>query len=101
MAEIHGVEKVDVRDIPELKTKADLYRHAKTGSQLLSLINDDENKVFGINFRTPASDSASVAHILGRSILCGSRKFPVKDSLYHIDNSTSQFPVLPRMRWLR
>ena len=101
MTEIHGFEKVDVRDIPELKTKADLCRHAKTGYQLLLLVNNDENKVFGINLRTPASDCTRVAHILGHLILCGSRKFPVKDSLYHIDNSTSQFPVLPRMRWLR
>jgi len=101
MTEIHGVEKIDVRDIPELKTKADLYRHAKTGCQLLSLVNDDENKVLGINFRTPASDSTRVAHILEHSILCGSRKFSVKESSYHIDYSTSQLPVLAHMRWLR
>jgi len=31
MTEIHGVEKVDVSDIPELKTKAELCRHAKMG----------------------------------------------------------------------
>jgi presequence protease len=53
MAETHGFAKIDVRGIPDLKTKADLYRHAKTGCQHLSLVNDDENKVFGINFRTP------------------------------------------------
>ena len=39
-------------EIPELNTRALLYRH-RTGCEIVSLINDDENKVFGINFRTP------------------------------------------------
>ena len=61
---IFGFELVEERDIPELNTHAKLYRHAKTGAELLSLQNDDENKVFGITFRTPPSDSTGVAHIL-------------------------------------
>ena len=36
-------------EIPELNTRALLYRH-RTGCEIVSLINDDENKVFGINF---------------------------------------------------
>ena len=48
-----GFELLREQDIPELNTRARLYRHAKTGAELLSLENDDENKVFGITFRTP------------------------------------------------
>ena len=88
MTEIHGFEKVDARDIPELKTKTYLYRHSKTGAQLLSFVNDDENKVFGINFRTPPSDSTGVAHILEHSVLCGSRKFPVKEPFVELLKSS-------------
>ncbi len=88
MAEAHGFEKVDTRDIPELKTRADFYRHSKTGCQLLSLLNDDENKVFGISFRTPPSDSSGVAHILEHSVLCGSRKFPVKEPFVELLKSS-------------
>jgi presequence protease len=88
MTEIHGFEKVDARNISELKTKAYLYRHSKTGAQLLSLVNDDENKVFGINFRTPPSDSTGVAHILEHSVLCGSRKFPVKEPFVELLKSS-------------
>ncbi len=51
----------------------------KTGAELLSLTNDDENKVFGVTFRTPPADSTGVAHILEHSVLCGSRKYPVKE----------------------
>ena len=43
------------------------------------MINDDENKVFGITFRTPPADSTGIAHILEHCVLCGSDKFPVKD----------------------
>lgn len=56
-----------------------LYRHIKTGAELLSVANDDDNKVFGITFRTPPSDSTGVPHILEHSVLCGSRKYKTKD----------------------
>jgi len=58
-----------------------------------AIVNDDENKVFGINFRTPPYHSTGVAHILEHSVLCDSRKFPVKKPSYHIEYSTSQSPV--------
>ncbi|MCF8062352.1 MAG: insulinase family protein [Deltaproteobacteria bacterium] len=79
MTTTHGFERIRTRDIPELNTRAELFRHARTGAELLSLINDDENKVFGITFRTPPPDSTGVAHILEHSVLCGSRKYPVKE----------------------
>ena len=69
-----------IRDeqIAEVNSRALLYRHRKTGAEVLSLVNDDENKVFGITFKTPPEDSTGVAHILEHSVLCGSRKYPVK-----------------------
>jgi presequence protease len=79
MAIVHGFELLREHDIRELQTRAQLFRHVKTGAELLSLINRDENKVFGIAFRTPANDSTGVAHILEHSVLCGSRKYPVKE----------------------
>ncbi len=74
-----GFELLKHVTIDELKTEARYYRHIKTGAEVLSLVNDDENKVFGIAFRTPPDDSTGVAHILEHSVLCGSRKFPVKE----------------------
>ncbi|KKB07518.1 insulinase family protein [Devosia chinhatensis] len=69
-----------VRDenIAEINSQAKLYRHKKTGAEVLSLVNDDENKVFGITFKTPPEDSTGIAHILEHSVLCGSEKYPVK-----------------------
>jgi presequence protease len=76
---IHGFELSREERIRELNTRVLRYRHRKTGAEVLSLINGDENKVFGITFRTPPSDSTGVAHILEHSVLCGSRKYPVKE----------------------
>ncbi|MBW2096735.1 MAG: insulinase family protein, partial [Deltaproteobacteria bacterium] len=79
MTIIHGFYLLKEQEIPELNTLARLFTHEKTGAELLSLSNDDENKVFGITFKTPPSDSTGVAHILEHSVLCGSRKYPVKE----------------------
>ncbi len=79
MNETHGFELVSEQNITEYDTLARLYRHKKTGAQLLSLENNDENKVFGITFRTPPSDSTGIAHIMEHSVLCGSDKYPLKE----------------------
>ncbi len=76
---IHGFDLIREQELTELKTRAKLFRHVQTGAQLLALENDDENKAFGITFRTPPQDSTGVAHIMEHSVLCGSRKFPVKE----------------------
>ncbi|MBD5396158.1 MAG: insulinase family protein [Lachnospiraceae bacterium] len=79
------IEKLSAYEILEKRTVADLnsegyiLRHKKTGAHVTLLLNDDENKVFYIGFRTPPTDSTGVAHILEHSVLCGSKNFPVKD----------------------
>ncbi|WP_298820599.1 insulinase family protein [Chloroflexus sp.] len=82
MTNMYGFELLRDEFISELNTRARLYRHVKTGAELLSLENDDENKCFGITFRTPPRDSTGIAHILEHSVLCGSRKYPVKDPFF-------------------
>lgn len=90
MKTIHGFERITEKHIPELETKAELYRHVKTGAELLSLVNNDENKVFGIIFRTPPTDSTGVAHILEHSVLCGSRKYPLKEPFVELMKGSLQ-----------
>jgi Zn-dependent M16 (insulinase) family peptidase len=74
-----GFTRVSTTYVQEISSQADIYVHDRTGARILSVKNDDENKVFGISFRTPPSDSTGVAHILEHSVLCGSRKYPVKE----------------------
>ncbi|NDJ76913.1 MAG: peptidase M16 [Chloroflexi bacterium] len=79
MTTVHGFELISTRDIPELNTTARRYRHVKTGAELLSMENADENKVFGVSFATPPPDSTGLPHIMEHSVLCGSRKYPLKE----------------------
>lgn len=79
MTLIHGFELLREETITETNTRARIFRHARTGAELISLENTDENKVFGITFATPPEDSTGLPHILEHSVLCGSRKYPVKD----------------------
>lgn len=72
-------ELIEKRTIEELDSVAYLLKHTKSGARIVLLENDDENKVFSIGFRTPPQDSTGLPHILEHSVLCGSKKFPVKD----------------------
>ena len=65
--------------IEEYGAQVILFRHKRTGAEVMSVSVPDENKVFGITFRTPPSDSTGIPHILEHSVLCGSRKYPVKE----------------------
>ncbi len=76
---MNNFELTRTEEIQELNTLAKIYRHIPTGAEILSMENDDENKCFGVAFRTPPSDSTGVAHILEHTVLCGSRKYPIKD----------------------
>lgn len=67
------------KEIEALKSKALLLKHEKTGARVFILSNDDDNKVFYIGFRTPPTDDTGIAHIMEHSVLCGSRKYPLKD----------------------
>ncbi|MCB8925624.1 MAG: insulinase family protein [Ardenticatenaceae bacterium] len=75
----HGFELLREEEIEERNTTARLYRHLKSGAELLSLENDDENKTFGIVFRTPPEDSTGLPHIMEHSVLGGSKKYPLKE----------------------
>lgn len=72
------------RRIEELKSDAYLLEHQKSGAHIVLLSNSDDNKVFSIGFRTPPEDDTGVAHILEHSVLCGSKKFPAKDSFVEL-----------------
>lgn len=79
MTSTYGFELLRDEQIEEINTRARIWRHAKSGAELLSLENDDENKVFGISFRTPPANSTGVAHIMEHAVLGGSRKYQVKE----------------------
>ena len=77
--EIKGYKVLKEYDLKEINSKGYLIKHEKSGAYISIIKNDDTNKVFNIAFRTPVHDNTGVPHILEHSVLCGSRKYPVKD----------------------
>lgn len=67
------------KNLPEVNGQGYLLEHKKTGAVILVVVNDDPDKVFTIGFRTPPENSHGVQHIIEHTVLCGSRKYPVKD----------------------
>ena len=79
LGNLPGYELVKEKEIREMNSLGVVLCHKKTGAKVFLMMNDDENKVFSIAFRTPPDDSTGLQHILEHSVLCGSEKFPVKD----------------------
>ena len=74
--------------IDEYGLEGVLYTHKKSGAQVISVLApEDDNKVFGITFRTPPEDSTGIPHVLEHSVLCGSKKFPVKEPFVGISRT--------------
>lgn len=74
--------------VKEIGSVTRLWEHQRTGTELLSVSNDDENKTFGVVLRTPPADSSGVPHILEHSVLCGSKKYPVKEPFVELIKSS-------------
>lgn len=77
--ELEAYSLLKEEKLDDLNSMAYIMRHKKSGARIFLMSNEDENKVFTIGFRTPPADSTGVAHILEHSVLCGSKKFPLKD----------------------
>lgn len=75
----HNFKLIDEQDISEINSTGRIFRHETSGAKLVYFSNDDDNKVFSISFRTPPDDHSGIPHILEHSVLCGSKKFPVKE----------------------
>jgi len=86
----HGFKCVHQENIKEINSVALQFEHEKTGAQLLVMENDDDNKVFSVTFRTPPANDRGVAHILEHSVLCGSRKYPVKEPFVELMKGSLQ-----------
>lgn len=77
--EIHGFVMEQEEEIGELNGISRIFKHKQSGARVMYLSTEDDNKVFSITFRTPPTDNTGLPHILEHSVLCGSRKYPVKD----------------------
>lgn len=68
--------------IPELNCVLKELIHELTGAHVVHIENDDPENLFCLSFQTTPKTSNGVAHILEHTVLCGSKKFPVKDPFF-------------------
>ena len=87
---LHGFTVKSAEDLPEIGGAAYVLEHRSSAARLLYLANDDVNKAFSISFKTPPADDTGVFHILEHSVLCGSRKFPVKEPFVNLLKTSMQ-----------
>lgn len=83
-----GFRLIREQESAELRGRAVTLEHVKTGARLFWLDNGAENMVFSVTFRTLPEDSTGVFHILEHSVLCGSRKYPVKEPFVELLKSS-------------
>lgn len=81
-----GFECLRTEYVPEFGITSYTFRHLVTGTELWYLDRNDPNNVFSVNFRTTPFDSTGLPHILEHSVLCGSKKFPVRDPFFKMLN---------------
>ena len=85
---IKGYHLVQEEYVQEIESQVYLYEHEKTKAKVLFMANTDSHKTFGIGFRTPPQDSTGTPHIIEHSVLCGSRKFPMKDPFIELSKGS-------------
>ncbi len=76
---LYGFRINSEKYIPEVSGRMYMMEHVRSGAALAFLKRDDDNKTFAVSFTTPPTDDTGVFHIIEHSVLCGSRKFPVKE----------------------
>lgn len=77
---LFSVEKTSPID----EISATLYEleHGPTGAKVMHIDCNDPENLFCISLQTLPKDSTGAAHILEHTVLCGSKKYPVKDPFF-------------------
>lgn len=81
------IKKIDC--IEELKAYCIQCEHLKTKAKLVHIYCNDEENLYAIAFRTPATDNTGAAHILEHSVLAGSKKYPLKDVFNELEGTSA------------
>ncbi|MFO8086147.1 MAG: insulinase family protein [Desulfobacterales bacterium] len=69
-------------ELPEIESFYYELEHVKTGAKHVHISRNDKENTFAAAFKTVPQDSTGVAHILEHTVLCGSKKYPVRDPFF-------------------
>ena len=88
LTEMSRFRPIRSRRLEELDGMLHEMEHVPSGARLVWIDREDENKTFGIAFRTTPEDDTGVFHILEHSVLCGSDRYPVKEPFVELLKSS-------------
>ncbi len=69
-------------ELPEIESFFYEAEHIKSGARHVHVSRKDKENTFSAAFKTVPEDSTGVAHILEHTVLCGSKKYPVRDPFF-------------------
>lgn len=78
----HQFKVVKVTHISELQCILRELVHMPTGAHVMHIANEDPENLFCLSFQTIPANSNGEAHILEHTVLCGSKKYPIKDPFF-------------------
>jgi presequence protease len=78
----HGFIVTKYLPLKELQCTLIELAHEKSGARIIQIANNDPENLFALSFQTLPDSSNGVAHALEHIVLCGSKKFPVKDPFF-------------------
>ena len=85
---LYGFTIKQIRQIPNKNAQLIEMIYEKTNTELCWYKSDEQNKLFGIAFKTLPKNDTGVFHILEHSVLCGSDKYPVKEPFVELLKSS-------------
>lgn len=68
--------------IDEIQSILFEIEHVPTQATIFHVAHEDDENLFSLSFKTYPENSNGVAHILEHTVLCGSKKFPIKDPFF-------------------
>ena len=79
---LHGYVVRRVEPLATISCLMVALEHGNTGARHIHIAAPDAENTFGVVLKTVPQDSTGVAHILEHTVLCGSRRYPVRDPFF-------------------
>ncbi|MBU0993538.1 MAG: insulinase family protein [Proteobacteria bacterium] len=79
---ILGYQVIQKKRLKEINAYLYELAHKKTGARHIHISRKDTENAFAVAFKTIPKDATGVAHILEHTVLCGSKKYPVRDPFF-------------------
>lgn len=89
----NSFKKIEEKFIPSLNLTLQEFEHEKTGAKHYHLNPKNsftKENVFMVVFKTMPQDDTGVAHILEHTVLCGSKKFPIRNPFFNMTKRSLQ-----------